>query len=162
MKKFTSLVLITFTLGLCMATMSCSKKDKPAKATTPAQILCEQFKKVVKADSSISLEDLAEKLITNEAIVFGPAVMPVEEGYLNGFTDEIKGFKEGVLFGPMIGSIPFIGYVFHTDDAAALTATLKEKADLRWNVCTQADEMVVESVKDTVFFVMAPMSFDEE
>ncbi|MCQ2587150.1 MAG: hypothetical protein MJ174_03470 [Treponema sp.] len=162
MKKITKSLLLTFALSLCFGLSSCSKKDSVQEvASTPAGILCQQFKSIVKANDSISMEDLANQIVANEIIPFGPAVMPVEEGYLNGFTDEINGFSEAAVFGPMIGSIPFVGYVFRTDDVNALMETLKEKADLRWNVCTQADEIVCDSVNKIVFFVMAPKSFDE-
>lgn len=80
--------------------------------------------------------------------------MDVEPGYLNGFDAEIKGFSKGVTFAPMIGSIPFVGYVFETDDAAALVDELKANANLRWNVCTEADEMVSSVNGNLVFFMM--------
>lgn len=160
MKKIFITIVISITFAMALSLTSCSKKE--AAATTPATILCQQFTKITKADSSISLEDLANKLVTNDIIPFGPAIMPVAEGYLNGFSSEVTGFSEAVMFGPMIGSIPFMGYVFKTDNPQALISSLKEKADLRWNVCTQADEMVVDSVKNTVFFVMSPISFEED
>ena len=94
-----------------------------------------------------------------------PAVMPVEEGWLNGFGDaEITGFKEGAMFGPMIGTIPFVGYVFELKDETDVNqfiSILKSNADLRWNVCTEADEMAVCSVDKKVFFVMCPKYFEE-
>ena len=68
------------------------------------------------------------------------------------------------MFGPMIGSIPFIGYVFELKDETDVNqfiSTLKSNADLRWNICTEADEMVVCSVDKKVFFVMCPKYFEE-
>jgi hypothetical protein len=92
--------------------------------------------------------------------------MEVEPGLLNGFDNaEITGFEEGVLFAPMIGSIPFVGYVFTLADDAdvdAFETTLKDNANLAWNICTEADEMVVDHVGSEVFFVMCPASLDEE
>ena len=91
--------------------------------------------------------------------------MSVEEGYLTGVGNaEIKGFKEGAMFAPMIGTIPFVGYVFTLDSAesvAGFTATLKKNDDKRWNICTEADEMITGSVGNKVFFVMSPLSFEE-
>ena len=91
--------------------------------------------------------------------------MPVEPGLLSGFDNaEITGFKEGVMFGPAIGSIAFVGYVFELEegtDAEAFKTTLKDNANLRWNICVAAEEMVVESEGNKVFFVMCPASFDE-
>ncbi len=162
MKKLSTTLLLVLCAALCMTFTGCNKKSTAkTEATTPATILAQDFLAITKADNSISLESLADKLVSNEIIPFGPAIMEVEEGYLNGFTSEVTGFSEGMMFGPMIGSIPFIGYVFKTDKSADLISSLKEKADLRWNVCTQADEMVTESSKDYVFFVMAPANFDE-
>ena len=68
------------------------------------------------------------------------------------------------MFGPMIGTIPFIGYVFELKDETDVNqfiSTLKSNANLRWNICTEADEMVVCSVDKKVFFVMCPKYFEE-
>ena len=59
----------------------------------------------------------------------------------------------------MIGSIPFVGYVFQTDDADALMAKLNATADPRWNICTEAAETVCIKQGNYVFFTMCP---DEE
>ena len=120
------------------------------------------FKSIAKSQNA---ESIANQLIANKIIPFMPAVMPVEEGWLNGFGDaEITGFKEGAMFGPMIGTIPFIGYVFELKDETDVNqfiSTLKSNANLRWNICTEADEMVVCSVDKKVFFVMCPKYFEE-
>ena len=80
--------------------------------------------------------------------------MEVSEGYLNGFDEDITGFQKGVMFSPVIGTIPFVGYVFETDDADALLSLLKEKANPAWNICTEADETVSTSKEKLVFFLM--------
>ena len=109
---------------------------------------------------------MAETLVSNSVIAFSGGAVAVEPGYLTGFDDtEIKGFKEGAMFAPMIGTPPFVGYVFTLEDGADVSAfisTLKSAANLRWNICTSADEMVTGSVGNKVFFVMSPISFDEE
>ena len=38
---------------------------------------------------------------------------------------------------------------------------LEKNADKRWNICTEADEMVVSAEGNTVFFVMSPSKFEE-
>lgn len=171
MKKIIALFLAAI---LMLSIVSCGAEKNPAAdtsvpveteavPTTPAGILAKDFKNRVTENPSISAEDLANAIIGNEIIPFGPAVMPVEPGYLNGFSAEITGFDTGAMFGPMIGSIPFIGYIFTVSgDVDAFVSTLKSNADLRWNICTQADEMVCEAKGNTVFFVMSPASFDEE
>ena len=80
-----------------------------------------------------------------------------EAGYLRGFDEEISGFKDGYVMGPMIGSIPFVGYVFQTEDnesADALLETLKSKANMRWNICTEADTMITDVKGNYVLFFM--------
>lgn len=86
-------------------------------------------------------------------------VVEVSEGYLNGFSADITGFKSGAAIAPFIGSIPFISYVFETDDAASLVALIESNADLRWNICTMADEIKIEQSGNYVFVVMAPWEF---
>lgn len=80
--------------------------------------------------------------------------MDVEEGYLNGFTEEIHGFTNGAMFSPMIGSIPFVGYVFESENPNDLLASLNACADPAWNVCTRADETVSFVKGNLVFFLM--------
>lgn len=134
-----------------------NSSNAPAAGESAAQTLKSKFNSAIK--SSKDLDTVANSIIAD--LPLATATMPVEEGYLNGFTDEIKGFNSGVMFGPMIGSIPFIGYVFETDDADALIKLLKSKADLRWNICTAADEMATAKSGNYVFFVMAPTTFEE-
>lgn len=143
-------------------TIEIEENEKPGtqEQQTPAKVLLDDFLK--RSEAVNSMEDLANELAANEIIPFAGAVMPVEPGFLNGFTDEIDGFAEGASFGPMIGSIPFVGYVFQVDqDVDAFVENLKKKSDLRWNVCTQADEMICEAKGNKVFFVMAPADFEE-
>ena len=136
--------------------------NEEQKKETVANTLMSDFKSIAKSQNA---ESIANQLIANKIIPFMPAVMPVEEGGLNGFGDaEITGFKEGAMFGPMIGTIPFIGYVFELKDETDVNqfiSTLKSNANLRWNICTEADEMVVCSVDKKVFFVMCPKYFEE-
>ncbi len=107
----------------------------------------------------------ADALLANPVCEFAGATMPVEEGLLTGFgNDEIKGFKEGVMFSPMIGTIPFVGYIFILEDGSdveGFMSALKSNANLAWNVCTEADELFVESSGNTVFFLMSPNNFEE-
>lgn len=110
---------------------------------------------------------IAEEIMTNEAIEFAPMVMEVEPGtFLQGITlDEVTGFEKGAMFGPMIGSIPFVGYIFSLAEDADIDGFLKsltDNADLRWNVCVSADEMHTEKSGTTVFFLMSPLSLETE
>lgn len=136
-----------------------------ASGESPAQTLLAAFKEQIDANASLGAQELAEALLANSVIPFAGASMPVEPGFLTGFGEaEITDFEEGVMFAPMIGSIPFMGYVFDLADDAdadAFTAALKDNADPRWNICTEAEETVVEAVGDKVFFVMSPAQFEE-
>ncbi len=140
--------------------------EKPAEtpvATTLGKTLLADFK--TKAASGMSAQEIADGLLANPAIKFGGGAMPVEEGLLSGFDNaEIKGFKSGVMFAPMIGSIPFVGYVFELEnaaDASSFIANLEKNANRRWNICVEADEMVTGSAGNKVFFVMCPTTLEE-
>ena len=105
-----------------------------------------------------------DAVITNEAILFAGATMPVEEGFLMGFDEEISGFEDAVMFAPMIGTIPFVGYVFdlaEDADVEAFVTTLQEHANMRWNICTEAEQTVTASFGDKVFFMMCKKSAAE-
>ena len=182
MKKIIALILA---MALIFSVTACS--EKPAAETpdvdtentqtetenndttesadgTIGEILLKDFKDRVTADSSLSAQAIADEIVKNSVLQFGPVTTPVEAGYLTGFDNaEINGFKEGVMFAPMIGTIPFVGYVFVLEDGAdveAFKTTLSDNANLRWNICTEAEEKVVENVGNTVFFLMCPKSLD--
>lgn len=129
-------------------------------------ILAADFVAQVTSNENATALEIAEAVLTNEKIAFAGATMEVEPGLLNGFGNaEITGFSEGAMFGPMIGTIPFIGYIFTLEDGTDVEAfkdNLKTNGDLRWNICTEADEMVVESAGNKVFFVMCPSSLQED
>lgn len=138
-------------------------QEKPSEEApkTIGNTLLADFKAKASGGNALSV---AEAVIANPIIQFAGATMPVEPGFLNGFDNEITGFSEGAMFGPMIGSIPFIGYVFTLEDGqdvSSFISTLKANANLRWNICTEADEMVVGSSGNKVFFVMCPKNFEE-
>lgn len=139
--------------------------DTAASGDSVAQILLADFNAQLAENSALSAQEIADTLLTNSVIQFAGGSMPVEPGLLSGFGNtEITGFEEGVMFSPMIGSIPFVGYIFdlaEDADADAFVTTLKDNADLRWNICVEADETVVEQNGDKIFFVMSPLSFEE-
>ncbi|MDO4488173.1 MAG: hypothetical protein Q4B67_03700 [Eubacteriales bacterium] len=116
------------------------------------------------AEDGATAESVANKLSTNEVILFMPMVMEAEEGLLAGFDNaEIKGFKSGYMFAPMISSIAFVNYVFELEDgadAAAFIKTLTDNANPAWNVCVQADQTVAGSKGNLVFFAMCPENLE--
>lgn len=161
-KRIVSILMICCMLFVA----ACGKTEEANTPTTTGQILQQDFKSLVEAQSDISAEEVAQKLLSSEIIEFAPMTMTVEEGFLTGFGNiEITGFQEGVMFGPMIGTIPFVGYVFTLSegtDAESFVSMLKENADLRWNICTEADEMVADYVGQKVFFIMCPEQMTED
>lgn len=129
------------------------EKEKEEEKTLGAT-LADVFKSKMKKGSSV--EETVNALMEKTGYSCGS--MEMEEGYLDGFDEDITGFKSCTKFSPYIGTIPFVGYVFETDDVSALKSKLKDSANKSWNICTQADEMVIKSYGDYVFFVMCPSS----
>lgn len=142
-----------------------SSEEEGAAADTVGQTLLQDFLSRAEADPALSAQEHADALLTNAVIEFSGAAMPVENGLLTGFGNaEITGFQEGVMFAPMIGTIPFVGYIFvleEASDTASFMTTLEENANPRWNICTEADETIVESSGNTVFFLMCPSAFED-
>lgn len=154
-------------------------EDTPAEMPTPevgaeagnevsgdtvGNMLAQEFHALKAENAEITAQEMADAILANPMIQFQGGSMPVEEGLLAGFDNaEIKGFNSGVMFAPMIGSIPFVGYVFTLDEGADVDAfmqTLKDNANPRWNVCVEAEETIVENADNMVFFVMCPSQFE--
>ncbi len=118
-----------------------------------------------KAASYADAKSLAEAISKNSSIEFMPVVENVSAGLLTGFGNaQISGFKDGAKFAPMIGTIPFVGYIFVLEDgasAASFISQLRANANPNWNVCSTADETITGSVGNKVFFVMSPKNFEE-
>ena len=132
---------------------------------TVGAALAQEFHALKAENAEITAQEVADTILANPMIQFGGASMEVTEGLLTGFGNaEITGFNNGVMFAPMIGTIPFVGYVFTLDEGADVDAfmqTLKDNADPRWNICTEAEETIIESADNMVFFVMCPAQFEE-
>ena len=140
-----------------------TKPEEEKAPSTLGNTLLADFK--IKANSGMGALEIAEGLMQNEAIKFMGGAMEVEPGLLSGFDNtEITGFKSGAVFMPMIGSIAFVGYVFELENAAdtgAFISKLKGSANMRWNICVEAEEMVTGSVGNKVLFVMCPKTLEE-
>lgn len=151
MKKIVSVLLVMALCVCCFA--GCGKKDEPA---AEANTIGTKLQAVFDSSSETDVNKMVEELISAGADIaqLDLVSMEMEKGWLNGITVEVDNFTEGTMFSPMIGSIPFVGYVFKSEDPEALKTTLEENSDLNWNICTQADEMVASVRGDLVFFVM--------
>ena len=148
--------------------------NAPEAGTFGAELYA-KFRENYAANSTATAEELANLMIQNENIPYMMGVMPIEAGvsYLNGFKDQdvddpatlISGYKSGAMFAPMIGVIPFVGYIFTMEDGADVDAfieSLKGRVDMRWNICTEADQLVVDVQGNQVLFTMCPFSTAEE
>jgi hypothetical protein len=156
-------LLLAAIMVLSMVACGTKKEDeKKEEAQTVGAILLNEFKD----NPEGTAQEIAERIIGNEIIPFMGGANPIEPGFLSGFDNvEITEFKEGCMFGPMMGTIPFVGYIFVLEDGAdvdAFMTTLKDNANLRWNICTEAEELTVESEGNTVFFLMSPKKFEEQ
>lgn len=176
-KLFTGIIILTMAVGL----FGCSKPDGNGGTTTDntkesvtdkpttesegnnsgsdEMDSAEIEKKIVSIfeegiDKGTDIEEIA-KLIAPVG-GYDCEVNKVKEGFLTGFDEEIKGFKNGYGIAPAIGSIPYVSYIFETDDAEALAAQLKKTANPRWNICTEANEPVIKVKGNYVFFTMCP------
>ncbi len=123
------------------------------------------FLKTIGENSDKSCEELGNIFMnTPDVIPYGGMAMPIEEGFLTGFNNyEVKGFKSGAVFMPMIGTIPFVGYVFELEEGADVKAFIKELSDncfMRWNLCTSAEQVVAGAKDNKVLFVMCPSAVD--
>ena len=158
MKKVLTLILIIFSITIIIT--GCGKKEGPKNNdNTLAVNLVQEFKKEITETKDI--KKVAKKLAKSDFDMPDLEVSNVSNAdYLTGFNEKIQGYKKAYVIVPTISTIPFIAYIFESDKPNELANTLKEQANLRWNICTEADEMKVSVVDNYVFFVMSPNNFD--
>lgn len=148
-----------------------NEAESPAQDAQDAQdvetigtIIKNDFQTIVAENEGLTAEEIAAKICENESLVINPVAMKVDPGLLSGFDNfEVKGFRDGAIFAPMIGSIPFVGYVFVMEEGTDIDAfmnDLKENANLSWNICVTAEDMVIDRADDKILFVMCPLSFE--
>ena len=170
MKKLLTLLALSAALLLTLTACGGSQETPQEDAAIPVVLgdtlgadLANLFLPMAVTDESATVTSLAEGVVAD--LPFETMVMPVEPGLLTGFGDvEITGFSEGVMFGPAISTIPFLGYVFQLEEGAdgeAFCQTLQEYCDLRWNICTEAEEVTAVQGGNYVFFLMSPTSLEE-
>lgn len=146
------------------ATEGTENETEGETTKTVAETLVDAFKTAATTEGA-TVETIATTLSTNEMIQFMPMVQAMEPGYLPGFDEEIKNFKECYVMGPAIGSIPFVSYVFTLEDGADVTAfvkTLEDTHNLRWNICVAAEQMLTATEGNFIYFVMSPNAFETE
>ncbi len=159
MKKLFTFALI---FALVFSLAACGEEDT-AEKTPERSTLGQTMLAVFRENSKSTPEQIANACLSSPAIQFMGGVMPVEEGALMGIDTEINGFSEGFMFAPNIGTIPFVGYVLEVgENAPELAETMKTNANPRWNICTEAEETVVDTKDGKVFFLMCPKSLESE
>lgn len=157
--------VFTFTVifALLLSFYACGKKEEEPNETPANTTLGQTMLTVFRENSNKSTEEIANACLSAPEIQFMGSVMPVEEGALTGIDTEIKGFSSGHMFAPNIGTIPFVGYILDAGEKAPeLAETMKSNANLRWNICTEAEELVVDTTDGKVFFLMCPKSLESE
>ena len=168
MKKL--LTLLALSVALILTLTACGGSDAPAAGDSDIPVVEGDTLSAELANVFLPLavEGSADATALAEAVTadlpFEAMVMPVEPGLLMGFGNvEITGFSEAVMFGPSISTIPFLGYVFQLEegtDGAEFCQTLQEYCDLRWNICTEAEEVIAVQGGNYVFFLMCPSSLE--
>lgn len=177
MKKVIAIVLaLVVVIGLVACATTGNNETTGSNETTSveettaanASSVAATFAAAFKAEAAkegATANAIATALSQNPIVPFMPMVVDTEAGFLAGFDNvEIKDFKAAATFGPAIGSIAFISYVFELEadaDKDAFVKTLKDNANLRWNICVAAEEVLVETEGNFVFFIMAPLSFEQ-
>lgn len=159
MKKF---IIGLSALVLSFGLVACGEKQEAVSSDTGAvteQVVAgntvgSKYLAAFANSQTTDVKKMVTELIDLGAFDTQLVEMDVEEGYLNGFQAEINGFSKGTMFSPMIGSIPFVGYVFESENPDELLKQLQDNADPRWNICTEADETVSYVRGNLVFFMM--------
>lgn len=133
----------------------------PIEGDTVADKLIEEFRAETKTTTDVLsiAETIGKSSVFNEIEM---VAVEVEEGDLNGFDEPIEGFSKGAMFSPMISTIPFIGYIFESENAEELARTLEEKGNLNWNICTSAEDKKVVVEGDKVIFIMSPYELEDK
>ena len=164
----TKLLAWAATLLLLSTLCACSGKGEDGvirptlKEGTMGASLWNTFVTAAQDDPTMEADAMASKLLEDPTVTFSGGVSPVESEaeYFAGFGEyKITGYERAVMFAPMIGSIPFVGYVFDLEegtDPQTFIASLTDNADPGWNVCVRAEQTVAGAVGRRVLFVMCP------
>jgi hypothetical protein len=126
------------------------------------EMLWEVFETTMNDNPSSTAVDAAFMLSMHESIPFMAGSAEVMPGLLTGFDSyEVTEFKSGAMFGPMMSSIAFAGYVFELEEGAdveGFMTSLTENCNPSWNECVDAEQTVVGAYNNMVFFLMCPNS----
>ena len=146
----------------CLMLTGCTQTKPDASSAvqdTLGSQLVNQFQKHAKEESDPM--EIAQKIVSDDLAEISLDAESVEPGWLNGFDENVTGFTKGVMIAPVIGSIPYVSYVFETDYPEALVEELDEKHNMRCNICTEAEEKVSSIYENLVYYAMVPGEEDE-
>ncbi len=146
MKKLMTTLLCLLLLASCG-----TKQDDIPETSSEGTKQLKVFEKASESESDIF--KIGEALTKTDPEL-SLEMAEVEPGWLSGFSEDVTGFTKGVVVAPIIGSIPYIAYVFESEDPEALLKELDEKHNMRWNICTEADEKVSAIKGNLVFYIM--------
>lgn len=162
------------TTTLAEATTEAPAEDKVAivtpdvDANTTGAKMWDAFLAAKQENPEMGAEEMANKMLASgvipQEIMMGAMALEANQEFFTGFDNyQITGYESGALFMPMIGVTPIMGYIFELPEGADVDAFIKnlsENANLRWNICTSADQMTVGAYDTTVFFLMSPASLE--
>lgn len=135
---------------------------EPDTAETADSQAEELIMSVLESADTTSIATVVSSLVEAESMgVLNLQAMQVQEGYLNGFDSEVVGFNDGYCIMPMISTIPFVGYIFSTEDSDSLLKVLDENHNTAWNVCTVADTVFQGTIGDYTYYFMTPETIGE-
>lgn len=179
MKKLLAVILV----GMLLVLSACNN-DAPQNQTIVPNVdadtlggkLWDVFCTGIAENPNATAEELAVKIADSGIAPYSLSGMPLStlaspnengELYLQGFGNyNFAGLdtEKSAIFLPMIGSA-FVGYIFELPDgtdAESFIKTLEENANLRWQICVSAEQMVVGSVGNKVFFVMCRTTVEDQ
>ena len=148
-------ILLIIMMGVLVLT-GCTKKTN---VDTEKKLLSEEYASIFREEikNNKDILDIADTISKSKSIEFEIEVAELDkEDYLMGFDTDISGYKRVVQAAPIISTIPFVLYIFEVEEAEDFAETLKKEANPRWNICTEADEVLVDYDGNYVFMVMTP------
>ncbi len=111
-----------------------------------------------KAKDGMTAEEIANEMVKDGETEGYVVDVMGDDSYFMGFGNaEITGYAEAARFSPMIGTIPFMAYIFILDegaDSAAFIQMLLDNCNPRWNICTEADTIKAEQSGNAILFLM--------
>lgn len=111
-----------------------------------------------KAKDGMTAEEIANEMVKDGETEGYVVDVMGDDSYFMGFGNaEITGYTEAARFSPMIGTIPFMAYIFILDegaDSAAFMQMLLDNCNPRWNICTEADTVKTEQSGNAILFLM--------